>query len=168
MTLIARSAAERLVTGLVNVTITGWATPTTAPLAGRIDATVPDGVGGAIAAIPGAAEPTMVSAAINAASQPVRIALPTVSTLRDDARPPLALHISNMPYVPLSKANISCARRNWYPIVQAICPVERPILGINAGVRALKLNASWQALGPASAVPAAPVPHRDGDHRADK
>ncbi len=88
VTLIARSAAARLVTGPVNVTITGWATPTTAPLAGWIEATVPDGAGGAMAAIPGAAEPATVSAAIDAASQPIRIVLPTVSTPPRSMRAP--------------------------------------------------------------------------------
>src|SRR5206468_9555697 len=86
--LIARSAAARLVTGPVNLTITGWATPTTAPLAGSIDATVNDDVGGAMAAVAGAAAATTVSAAIDPASQPLRIVLPTVSTPPRRREPP--------------------------------------------------------------------------------
>ena len=99
VTLMVRSAAARLATGPVNVTITGWATPTTAPVAGWIDATPGSGVGGAIAATPGAADPTMVSTAIDDASQPIRIALPTVPTPPRRCEPvALTFHISNMPY----------------------------------------------------------------------
>src|SRR5882757_8103138 len=83
--LIARSAAARSLTGPVNVTITGWATPTTAPLAGWIAATLSVGFLGAIAAMPGAPDPAMASTAVAAASHTNRIALPTVSLLRRDA-----------------------------------------------------------------------------------
>src|ERR1700758_1162181 len=87
VTLIARSAAVRSLTGLVNVTITGWATPTTAPFAGWIDATSAVGFGGAIAAMLGAPDPPMASTATAAASHTFRIAVRTVSTLRDGASP---------------------------------------------------------------------------------
>jgi hypothetical protein len=85
--LIARSAAARSLTGLVNVTITGCATPTTAPFAGWIEATPTVGFGGAIAAVLGAPDPAMASTATAAASHPYRIAVRTVSTLRDVASP---------------------------------------------------------------------------------
>src|ERR1700753_2303406 len=102
VTLMVFSTAPRSVTGPANVTITGWATPTTAPLAGWIEAMAGLGVGGAIAATAGAADAAKVSTAVDAASQPARIALPTVSTLRDDARPPLAFRISQ--YCPMFRA----------------------------------------------------------------
>jgi hypothetical protein len=70
-------------TGPVNVTITGWATPTTAPFAGWIEAMPPvpaAGSGGAIAATLGAPDPAMASTATAAASHTFRIAVRTVST----------------------------------------------------------------------------------------
>src|ERR1700752_1086171 len=85
--LIARSAAARSLTGPLNVTITGWATPTTAPFAGWIEVTPVVGFGGAIAAMLGAPDPPMASTATTAASHPFRIAVRTVSTLRDGASP---------------------------------------------------------------------------------
>src|ERR1700751_5418141 len=57
--LIARSTAARSLTGPVNVTITGWATPTTAPFAGWIEAMLAVGSRGAIAAMLGAPDPAM-------------------------------------------------------------------------------------------------------------
>ena len=108
--LIARSAAARLVTGAVNVTITGWATPTTAPLAGWIDATPAAWFGGAIAAVPVATDPATASIAVRAASHPIRIALTTVPTPPRRCEPEvLAFPSSNMPYLALSKQIIDCA-----------------------------------------------------------
>ena len=111
--LIARSAAARLVTGAVNVTITGWATPTTAPLAGWIDATPAAWFGGAIAAVPVATDPATASIAVRTASHPIRIALTTVSTPPRRCKPEvLAFRSSNMPYLALSKQIIDCASRD--------------------------------------------------------
>src|ERR1700744_2854985 len=87
VTLIARSAAARWVTGAMNVTITGWATPTTAPLAGWIDDTPAAWFAGAMAADPVATDPATASIAVRSASHPTRIAVNTVSTLRDDVSP---------------------------------------------------------------------------------
>src|ERR1700744_2150576 len=87
MILIDRSAAARSLTGPVNVTITGCATPTTWPLAGWIEAMPSVLFCGAIAAVLRAPEPAMASNAIPAVSHTYRIALRTVPTLRDDVRP---------------------------------------------------------------------------------
>ena len=62
---IDRSTAARSATGAVNVTTTGWATPTTAPLAGKIEATSGVDCGTGMAAVPrptGATRPTAVIA----------------------------------------------------------------------------------------------------------
>src|SRR5580704_6156764 len=97
--LIARSAAARLVTGALNVTITGWATPTTAPLAGWIDATPAVVFGGAIAAMLGAPDPAMASTATAPASHTFRIVVRTVFTLRGGASPKRSHSVSQcVPY----------------------------------------------------------------------
>ena len=67
VTWIDRSTAARSATGAVKVTTTGWATPTTAPSAGKIEATRGVGCGRGTAAVlrpTGATRPTAVIATI--------------------------------------------------------------------------------------------------------
>ena len=59
-----RSAAPRSVTGAVNVTTTGCATPTTAPLAGKTEATPGTGSGTGTAATLRPTEPDSANAAM--------------------------------------------------------------------------------------------------------
>ncbi len=64
LTWIDRSTATRSVTGAVNVTTTGWATPTTAPSLGKTEARAGTGWGTGTAALLVLSEPVSAVTAI--------------------------------------------------------------------------------------------------------